>query len=106
MVCVARKLRIKIHAGFRLERLEERDNLAGLGVDGRIILKWIFSCRIRRRGFDSSGSGNVVFEGFFEEGTEQSGLVNNGRITDITSDCCLLLGAISWRSLASLRGNS
>jgi len=89
-------------SGFPLERLEDRDSLEELGVDGRIILKWMFSSRIRRRGFDSSGSGNV-FEGFCEQGTEQSGLVNNGRITDITSRCCLLLRVINWRSLVSLR---
>jgi hypothetical protein len=92
-----------MHTGFRLERLEDRDRLGELHVDGRIILKWIFSNRIRRRGFDSSGSGNVLFVGFCEKCTENSAFVNNGRITDIRSKCCLLLRVINWRSLVSLR---
>jgi len=55
MVCVARIWRIKMRAGFRLEILQDRGSLEELGVDGRIILKWMFSSRIRRRGFDSRG---------------------------------------------------
>jgi hypothetical protein len=30
------------HAGFLLGDLRERDHFENLGVDGRIILKWIF----------------------------------------------------------------
>jgi hypothetical protein len=31
----------EMHKGFRWERLKERHHLASLGIDGRIILKWI-----------------------------------------------------------------
>ena len=30
------------YTGFRRGKLRERDNLGDLGVDGRIILRWIF----------------------------------------------------------------
>jgi hypothetical protein len=38
--------RIKMHTGFRFERLEDRDRFEGLSVEGRIILKCMFSYRI------------------------------------------------------------
>jgi hypothetical protein len=31
---------IEVHTGFWWKDLRERDQLKGLGVDGRIILKW------------------------------------------------------------------
>jgi len=33
----------KVHTGFRLGNVRERDHLKGPGVDGRILLKWIFN---------------------------------------------------------------
>jgi hypothetical protein len=35
----------QVHIGFWWGDLKERDDLEGLGVDWRIILKWIFKCR-------------------------------------------------------------
>jgi hypothetical protein len=32
----------KAYSGFRWENLRERDRLGDPGVDGRIILRWIF----------------------------------------------------------------
>jgi len=32
----------EVHTGFWLGNLRERDHLEDLGVDGRIILRWIF----------------------------------------------------------------
>jgi hypothetical protein len=31
-----------VYTGFWWGNLRERDNLEGLGIDGRIILRWIF----------------------------------------------------------------
>jgi len=44
--------------GYVWENLRERDLLEDLGVDGRIILSWIFrKLDGRRHGLDRSGSG-------------------------------------------------
>jgi hypothetical protein len=34
-----------VHRGFWWENLRERNHLKALGIDGRIILKWIFRKR-------------------------------------------------------------
>ena len=33
---------VEVHTGLWWEDLRERDHLENVGVDGRIILKWIF----------------------------------------------------------------
>jgi hypothetical protein len=40
---VARTERMEIHTGFWWENLEEREHLEDLGLDGKIILKEIYS---------------------------------------------------------------
>jgi hypothetical protein len=47
----------EVHTEFCLGDLRERDHLEGPGVDGRIILKWIFKKWYGRRGLDFSSSG-------------------------------------------------
>jgi hypothetical protein len=41
----------KVYTGFRLGSLTERDHLEDPGVDGRIILRWIFK-EVGSRGMD------------------------------------------------------
>ena len=38
---LARTGRVEVHTGFQWENLKEGDHLEDLGVDGKIILKWI-----------------------------------------------------------------
>jgi hypothetical protein len=41
-VHVARMRKGEVHIGFWWGNLRERDHLKDLGIDGRVILKWIF----------------------------------------------------------------
>jgi hypothetical protein len=40
---VTRMRRREVHKGFWWENLKEKGHLEGLGIDGRIILKWIIN---------------------------------------------------------------
>jgi len=44
-----------MHTIFWLENLKGRDHSEDLGVDGRIILEWIFENRVGGCGLDASG---------------------------------------------------
>jgi hypothetical protein len=52
----------EIHTEFWLGDLRERDHLEDLGIDGRIILKWIL------QKYDRS-----ILTGYIKRGTETSG---------------------------------
>ena len=45
----------EVYTGFRWENLRERDHLENPGVDGRIILRWIFRKLDEGHGLDWSG---------------------------------------------------
>jgi hypothetical protein len=49
--------RREVYSGFWWGKLRERDHLEDLGVDGRIILRWIFRKWGGRYGLDRAGSG-------------------------------------------------
>jgi hypothetical protein len=46
-----------VHTGFWWTDLREGDNLGDPGIDGRIILKWIFNKCDGGHGLDLAGSG-------------------------------------------------
>jgi hypothetical protein len=55
--CMARMGDREVHVRFWWEHLGERDHLEDLGVDGKVIIKWIFKTYLGRYGQDYCGSG-------------------------------------------------
>jgi hypothetical protein len=55
-ICVTIR-RIKMHSGFCWVNLRERDHLEDKGIDGTIILRWIFRKWDIGYGLDRAGSG-------------------------------------------------
>ena len=58
-----------------VRRPEEREHLGDLGVDGRIVLKWILKNGMRRHGLDYSVSGWGQLAGTCECGNEHSDFI-------------------------------
>jgi hypothetical protein len=63
-------------------RPEEDDHLGDPGVDGRIILKWIFKTWDVEYGLDLGGSGWGQVEGCCECGNEHPGSIKCGEFLD------------------------
>jgi len=76
------------HAGFWRRNMNERDHLEDLGVDGKLMLKWILS-RIAGRGLDSAGLTQGEVEGRCERGIETSGSTKCGEFLDWLKNCQL-----------------
>jgi hypothetical protein len=60
----------------------EKDHLGDPGVDGRIILRWIFRWWDVGYGLDRSGSGQGQVVGTCECGNEPSGSIKCGEFLD------------------------
>jgi hypothetical protein len=58
--------------------LRGRDHLDDPGVDGRIILRWIFGTWDVGHGLDQAGSGEGQVDGIGECGNEHSGSIKCG----------------------------
>jgi hypothetical protein len=68
--------------GFCGGNLRERDHWGDPGVDGRIILRWIFRKWDEGYRLDSAGSGQRQVAGTCECGNEPSGSIKCGKFLD------------------------
>jgi hypothetical protein len=74
--------RRKACTGFWWENLRERDHWGHPGVDGRIILRWIFRKWDVGYGLDWAGSGRGQVAGTCECGNEPSFSIKRGEFLD------------------------
>ena len=70
--------RREVYTGFWWGNLKERDHLEDSGIDGRMILKWIFGKRDRGHGLDWSG----LVTASCECGNEPAGIIKCGKFPD------------------------
>ena len=71
-----------MHAGFWRGNLTERDHLKEPGLDGRIILRWIFRKWDMWDGLHRSDSGQVKVAGTCECRNELSGSIKRREFLD------------------------
>jgi hypothetical protein len=71
-----------VHRGFRWGNLTEGYHWEDPGVEGKIILKWIFEKWLEEHGLDSSGSGYGQVAGSCECGNEPSASIKCGEFLE------------------------
>jgi hypothetical protein len=70
--------RREVHTGFWWGNLRERSHLEDAGVDGRIILRWIYRKCDRGHGLDLSASGQGQMADCCKCGNDLSGSIKCG----------------------------
>jgi hypothetical protein len=88
-----------MYKNFSLENLKGRDRSKDLGVDGRIILEWIWGNSVGRYGLDACGSGWVAVTGSCSYGNEPSGSIRGGRFLEWVTNYYLLKDSAPWNPL-------
>jgi hypothetical protein len=71
-----------MHTKFLFEILKGRDHSKDLGVNGRIILKWILGKWCVRCGLNSSGSEKGLVAGSCQHGNEPTIFMKGGKHLD------------------------
>ena len=71
-----------MYTGVWWGNLREGDHVEDPGIDGRILLRWIFKKWDVRTGLDRSGSGQGQVAGICECGNESSCSIKRGEFLD------------------------
>jgi hypothetical protein len=71
-----------MHIKFLSENLKRRDDAEKLGVNGRIILEWIYGNKDGKCELDSSASGYGPVDGSCEHGNRPSSSIKGGAFLD------------------------
>ena len=92
----------EVYTGFYSENLKEGDHLKDPGVDGLIILKWVFQTWDGGHGLDRSGSGQEQAAGSCERGNEPSDSIKCRKFPEWLTTCSLLRkDCAPWSQLVS-----
>jgi hypothetical protein len=63
-----------------------RDHSEDLGIDGKIVLKWIVGKYVGKYELDPSGSGEGLVAGCYDHANESSGFMKFGVFLDYLND--------------------
>jgi hypothetical protein len=71
-----------VYRGFLWGKVRERNHLEDTGVDGRIILKWVFEKCVGGHGLNQYGSGYGQVAGSSKRGNQPSASTKSAKFPD------------------------